>query len=235
MRNSAEPSEDSSARIPLVMDDREGRGAMPAALSRCDAFDVSLQRLALGDYRVDSALLFERKTLMDLVASIEEGRLFSQALRLAESGRSAALLLEGTGRDLVGCKMRWEAIQGALVNVSLFIGLPILRSCNADDTVRTMLYAARQHRAVAGGCLIRRGARPKGKLALQNHILQGLPGIGPHRATRLLDRFGSVSAVMAAQGEVLQEVEGIGTSTARKLRWAVEEPKATYLERRFQG
>lgn len=39
-----------------------------------------------------------------------------------------ALVLEGTARDLQKCGMRWEAIQGALVTVSLFVGLPKSRA-----------------------------------------------------------------------------------------------------------
>jgi ERCC4-type nuclease len=42
-------------------------------------------------------LLFERKTLPDLVASIADGRLFKQALRLVNAKLPAAMILEETG------------------------------------------------------------------------------------------------------------------------------------------
>ena len=57
---------------------------------------MEVERLTLGDYLVDNTFLFERKTLPDLAESIKQGRLFSQALRLAESKLSVALILEGT-------------------------------------------------------------------------------------------------------------------------------------------
>jgi len=215
--------------IPLVMDDRECRGAMLKALTECGAFELETRRLEIGDYLLDGALLVERKTLPDFVASIQDGRIFRQALRLAEAELQAALLLEGTSRDLSGCGMRWEAIQGALITVALFIGLPILRSRHPADSARTLLYAARQHRTVSSGALVRRGRRPKGKKALQNHILQGLPGIGPERAKRLLEHFGSVGAVVAAESESLQSVTGIGPRTASRLIWSVEEPQPGYV------
>ncbi len=210
--------------IPLVIDDREVRSQVPAALAAEAAFDIEIRRLPLGDYLLDGVLLFERKTLQDLVESIKQGRLFDQALRLAESKLSAALILEGTSADLADSRMRWEAIQGALITVALFVGLPILRSRNAEETARTMLYAARQHRAVATGDLPRRGRRPKGKAALQSYLLQGLPGVGPQRARRLLRRFGNVENVVTADAEALVEVDGIGLEIARKIRWAVKEP-----------
>jgi ERCC4-type nuclease len=214
--------------IPLVMDDRECRGPMPKALADCGAFALETRRLEIGDYLLDGAFLVERKTLPDFVASIKDGRIFSQALRLAEAEQRAVLLLEGTSRDLSACGMRWEAIQGALITVSLFVGLPVLRSRCPAETVRTMLYAARQHRAVTTGALPRHGQRPKGKKALQNHILQGLPGVGPQRAKRLLEHFGSVGAVVAAESAALQSVAGIGPRTASRMIWSVEEPPVSY-------
>ena len=217
-----------TAAIPLVMDDRECRGPMPKALAECGAFKVETRRLEIGDYLLDGALLVERKTLPDFVASIQDGRIFRQALRLAEAEQQAALLLEGTSRDLSSCGMRWEAIQGALITVALFVGLPILRSRGPAETARTMLYAARQHRTIASGAMVRRGRRPKNKKALQNHILQGLPGIGPERAKRLLEHFGSVGAVVTAENGALQSVAGIGPRTANRVVWSVEESRACY-------
>lgn len=214
-------------RTPLLMDDRESRGPMAQALADCGAFDVEIRRLPLGDYVLDGHLVVERKTLPDLVASIKEGRLFSQALRLADSKRPTALILEGTARDLTG-GMPWEAIQGALVTVSLFIGLPVLRSRTAAETARTLLFAARQRQAFSSGALQRRVRRPKGKAALQRHILQSLPGIGADRAAHLLAHFGSIEGVLAADARALANVPGIGQQTAAKIRWSIEEPPMSY-------
>lgn len=215
-------------RFSLLVDDRELRGPMREALARCRSLEVEVGRLAVGDYVVDGALVCERKTLSDLALSIKQGRLFSQALRLAGADKPAALILEGTSADLAGSGMRWEAIQGALITVSLFMGLSLLRTRGPDETVRTFLYAARQRRAIAYGALPRRGRRPRGKAALQAHILQGLPGIGPERARRLIEHFGSVEAALAAGIEALGEVPGIGRGTAEKIRWAVKESRAEY-------
>lgn len=215
--------------ILIVVDDRERSSAVWSILANTKTFNVRVQRLAPGDYLVDGRFLFERKTLGDLVASIKEGRLFAQALRLAQvNGVRAALILEGTSKSLEGCGMRWEAIQGALVTVALFVGLPVLRSRSPQETVRTFEFAALQGRTAAHGALQRRGRRPKGKAALQRHLLQGLPGVGPERATRLLEHFGSVEAVLTADAEALDAVPGIGKRTAQAMRWAVEEPRAVY-------
>jgi DNA excision repair protein ERCC-4 len=208
--------------IKLTMDDREPRDLMLPALERCGCFSIEVQRLPVGDYLVDDSLLIERKTLPDLVQSIVDGRLFGQALRLVEAQHPAALILEGGMQELQNSQMRWEAIQGALVTVALFVGLPVLRSRSHEETARTLAYAARQKTAAETNTLTRRSRRPKGRAALQSYILQGLPGVGPQRARRLLARFGNVESVIAASAEALREVEGLGADTIRKIRSAVE-------------
>ena len=124
--------------------------------------------------------------------------------------------------------MRWEAFQGALVTVSVFIGLPILRARSPAESATTLVSIARQGRSVAAGALPRRGRRPKNRRALQLHLLQGLPGVGAKRATELLNRFDTVVNVLGADADELAEVAGIGSQTARRIKWAVEESSAGY-------
>lgn len=214
--------------IPIHVDDRESPCSVVELLRQSPDFEVTVARLKLGDYRVDGRFLFERKTMPDLVAAIIDGRLFRQALRLARTSLRPAIILEGTARDLAESGMRWEAVQGALVTVALFCGIPLLRTRTPEETVRTMLFAARQGQALASGALPRPGNRPRGKRARQIYILQGLPGIGPGRARRLLERFGSVEAVMKAGIEDLRSVTGIGERVADRIRWSVEEPLSLY-------
>lgn len=216
------------APISIQADDRETQGPVVALLQQSPDFRLTITRLKLGDYLVDGRFLFERKNLADLAMAISDGRLFDQALRLAGTAFRPAIVLEGTSRDLERCGIRWERVQGALVTVSLFFGIPLLRTRTPEETLRTMLFAARQAQTYAAGALPRHGSRPRGKYARQLFILQGFPNIGPGRARRLLARFGSVEAVVNARPEELKSVEGIGKQVVEKLRWAVEEPPAQY-------
>ena len=214
--------------ISVEVDHRELLGAVLPALHNCADFHVTMAHLPLGDYLVDERFLFERKTMSDLVVSIICGRFFEQALRLARAQTRTAIILEGTSRDLAQSGMRWESIQGALVTVTLFCGVPLLRTRTPEETVRTMLFTAQQGRALALGALPRAGYRPRGRRARQLYILQGLPGVGPKRARLLLTQFGSVERVVAASVSELCDLPGIGEQTAEKIRWAVSEPSAGY-------
>lgn len=223
-----------SARQPsirIVADDREPADAVLAELRRCPDVDLCSARLAVGDYQVDDQLLVERKTLPDLAQSIKDGRLFKQALLLVDAPGQAVLVLEGRGRDLAASRMSRQAIQGALTILTLEMGLAVLRAADPAETAALMLMAARQRRAIADGDLPRHGRRPTGKRRLQSHILQGLPGIGPARARHLIERFGSVRAVITAPADELAATPGIGRETEKRMRWAVEEPRACYGHR----
>ena len=210
------------------VDDREARSGVVAALQQQDDVQVIVQRLDIGDYEVDGRLLVERKTLPDFALSIVDGRLFQQAHRLADAAWPAAMLLEGTATDLATCHMRREALQGALITLSLIFGLPVLRSLSPEESARLMVYAGRQIRATARGAFPRHGYRPKGKRKRQLYILQGLPGIGPARAERLLERFGNVESVLRADAAQLRDVPGIGDHIADAIRWAVSEDPGVY-------
>jgi ERCC4-type nuclease len=215
--------------IQITADDREQQSGIPELLSTQPGVEVHIERLPLGDYLIDDAILFERKTLIDLTESIKDGRLFRQGLRLAAAPCRVALLLEGRAGDLARSGMSRESIQGALVTLTLFFGVPLLRAFAPEESARMMLYAARQGRAITTARIARPGGlRRRGKRRIQQALLQGLPGIGPERAARLIDRFGSVEAVLTADAKALAEVRGIGRTTAAAIRWAVEDQAADY-------
>jgi len=60
--------------IAVTADDRERDNAVMDELQRREDFALVSDRLDCGDYLVDGRYLFERKTLTDLVLSIESGR-----------------------------------------------------------------------------------------------------------------------------------------------------------------
>jgi len=218
--------------VTIVADDREAAGGVIAALRGRADVSLSIARLPLGDYKVDSAILFERKTVRDFAASVEDGRLFNQVKRLASSPLKSALVIEGTSADMAATGMRREALQGALICVSIIFGLPVLRAMDADETARLMVYTARQIARLGTQGTHRAGYRPKGRRKRQLFLLQGLPGVGPDRAARLLDHFGSVEAVYSADKEDLLGVAGVGRTTAEKIRWILQEGRQTYGARR---
>jgi ERCC4-type nuclease len=214
--------------IKIIADDRERNCGVIAVLQNSGYCDLEIQRMPVGDYLIDDRVLVERKTLPDLLASIKDGRLFQQALRLVEAEPWCVIVLEGTGKDIADSGMRREAVQGALITLSLYFGIALLRSTGPDETARLLVYIARQGRTFSGNGPHRHGRLPRGKRRLQIYILQGFPGVGPQRAARLLDKFGTLDRILTAEIEELCTVKGIGASVAEGIRWAVREDEPRY-------
>ncbi|MFC1814193.1 ERCC4 domain-containing protein [Thermodesulfobacteriota bacterium] len=214
--------------ITIIADDREPRNEVIRSLMALENVSVHIKRLAVGDYKADNRIIFERKTLNDFAISIIDGRLFNQMIRLARENSKGVLIIEGTGKDLAQVGVRREAMQGALITISLLLGIPVLRSKDSPETAKLIVYAARQIKSLAKGGFQRHSYQPKGKRKRGLFILQGLPRVGRERASRLLDAFGSVEAVVTASSDELQSVEGIGKNIADRIVWAVREQVDPY-------
>jgi len=211
-------TEEGVSPLLIFADDREAGAGVIEALERIPNVEICVRRLRLGDYEVDGRLLFERKTIRDLSISIIDGRLFSQMKRMVHAPERAVLVLEGKASDVMHSGVSREAIQGALISISVIFGTPVLRSTTPEETAKLLIFAARQMRSQRSGGTLRHGYRPKGMRKRRSFILQGLPGIGPKRAVQLLEVFGSIEAVMRASAKDLSRVSGISVATAQKIR-----------------
>lgn len=217
--------------IHVVVDHREYKSKLPEILEKAENTIVTKAHLPLGDYLVNDGLLIERKTLNDLVASIKSGRLFTQMFNLAHSGKKCALLLEGITIDLADSGMRREAIQGALIHITLQLEIAILRSKDPEESAKIIRYVAQQlHQLNPKKVVVKRyrPSRLKNKQKKQLYVLQGLPGVGFERAKALLNKFGSVENIVQATEKELQTVPGVGKNTARQIRWVLEDPQVLY-------
>lgn len=217
-----ENAEIHNSPLRIIVDDRERDESLIASLRAHGSVIVIRRRLSVGDYEVVGGAVFERKRLIDFVASIEDGRLFRQVHQLAALAIPAAIIVEGRARDLAGCEMRRECIQGAIISLSLVFHIPVLRSLGPDETASLIVYAGRQLQRQEDGWVPKRHRRLKRKRSIQLRLLCALPGIGRSRAEKLLERFGSPQSVFTAEPDVLRHVEGIGEKTAFGIRWALE-------------
>jgi ERCC4-type nuclease len=196
----------------VLVDHREVNSGIPAAL-RAAGVRVTAASLAAGDYVVSDRLVVERKTGADLAASIKDRRLFEQIERLREAYPAVVVLVEGEPIHIA--QHSW---QGALARV-LTTGVAVLRTVDRDESAAWLL---RLHQLEGKGPSEARGRprtrRPTDDLrAMAEDVLGCLPGISTVGARRLLDHFGSLSAVFAADETQLQTVTGIGPVRAATL------------------
>lgn len=162
----------------------------------------------------------QRKTVPDLLRSLEDGRL-AREVALLKRLPVGVLLVEGwppvapDGRLLLPGNRYTRAQLRNLLRSVWSEGLLVEHTEGIDDTAAAVLemrdyYRKEVHRSLA--------VRPKPKTDWGSrtdrdwaiHILQGFPGVGPVLAEAIYDRFGEVPLRWTCSRKELQEVDGIG-------------------------
>jgi len=175
-----------------------------------------MDRLDVGDYCVDGGVVIERKTYLDFAMSLADGRLFPQAAALARSPHRPIVLLEGPKPPKMP-DVHPHALKGALLS----FGGHVAASCTRSRRLAADPAISRTTTGQNGGHLSSTLRKPKRLASRKLYMLQGLPGVGPALANRLLLQFGSVERVITADQNVLMEVRGIGAKKAQRIRHLV--------------
>jgi DNA excision repair protein ERCC-4 len=196
---------------PVLVDHRERNSAIPDALTAAGV-DVRLTDLPVGDYVLGPGLAVERKGPQDLGASIRDGRIFEQAVRLQATFAQAVLLLEGEPRGIAE-----DAWRGAVCRL-VEDGFTVLHSLDTEDSAAWIIRLAKRARR-AGPTAPAEGPRraPRHPSAQAEAMLSVVPGISTTMARSLLTAHGSLAAVLTAPPEVLRRHPGIGKVRAARL------------------
>ena len=96
--------------------------------------------------------------------------------------------------------------------------LPVLHSSDPEHSLRMLRFLADQVGKPQQQMLRRFDRKPKRLASRRLFLLQGLPGVGPALAHRLLSHFGSVERILTVEAATLAEVQGIGAKRAARIR-----------------
>ena len=200
--------------LAILYDHGEERSGVPAAL-RDAGIVATPSRLPVGDYILSDRVAVERKTGADLAASIKDRRLFEQTERLTDAYEAVVLIVEGEPIHIAPAS--WH---GALGRVVLG-GASVLRTRDATDTAQWLAHLLRLEGRPAGEARGQPRVRrpPDDRARVAEDVLTCLPGISTVGARRLLQHFGSLGNVFAADAEALRAVPGIGPVRAASLAW----------------
>lgn len=132
-------------------------GASSTSATRTNVHEIKSERLPLGDIILHDPVsqkdiaLFERKTLNDLAASIQDGRYKEQSFRLSEEAVSTGLtahniiyIIEGDLHhyDDRHTRITKTALQSAMVSLLYYKGFSVVRTMNLDETADFILHFA---------------------------------------------------------------------------------------------
>ncbi len=183
--------------------------------------EVEIASLPAGDYAVGADTLVERKRVLDLHAAVTKGRLWPQLGKLRAACAFPYLLVEGTHLDRG--PLHPNAIRGVCLAV-IDEGIALLRSMvQADSAQWIHRLAVRCQRVELPAERPAYAQRPKASVGqdIAEAMLAAVPGISTGTARALLERFGSVSGVLAAGPGEWRSVPGIGPERIRALAEAL--------------
>jgi DNA excision repair protein ERCC-4/Fanconi anemia group M protein len=198
-----------------LVDYRERGSSIPDALVAA-GLDVRLTDLPVGDYVLGLGLAVERKGPNDLGASIRDGRIFDQAVRLQSAFAQAVLMLEGEPRGIAE-----DAWRGAVCRL-VEDGFTVLHSLDAEDSAAWIVRLAKRARRAEPTTRTDGPRRaPRHPSAQAEAMLSVVPGISTAMARSLLAAYGSLAAVAEATPEGLRGHPGIGRVRAARLAEAL--------------
>ncbi len=200
--------------IEVQVDFREIPSGIPELLRKISDAVVSISNLPSGDYIINEAIGVERKSQEDFIQSLVSGRLFAQIARLKRCFPRPLLIIEG-GPYYTSHKVHDQAIRGALISITVAWQMPVMFSRNQQETAEMLIMIGRQEIASSFPSAIK-GIRQRRKSGKHLSFLQSLPGIGPQLSARLLERMGSLKAVINATPKELMQTAGIGRHKARQ-------------------
>ena len=201
-------------------------------LIRREEVPAEVKDLTWTDYLVcvgEYVIPVERKNAGDLVASIEDGRIFNQAYMMSTLSSVGYVVVEGSpSLALMESKFPRRAFIGALVSLGLkrspygyrgHVNVVVL-----DSMYDTALFLALLHKQSEKGDLDRLPVlRVKGKKMMDKKgvliaMLQAIPGVGRERARRIAERFDSVEKLVNASVTEISSVEGVSLRLARVIK-----------------
>ncbi len=200
---------------------------------------VAVSKLEAGDFYLPAPpdkrpLLIERKTVMDLAASIRDNRLWEQVRLLREAaerdGADVLIIVEGWLGVLEKYRgWRIQSVLRAIDTVILEYRVPVLNTPSKKATAAWLAAKAKSLGAVGEKRVFRMRVEKK-PMSIYDRILYVAEGLaGPVLARRLLKRYGTLRRLANATVRELMEIEGIGEKRAMEIyrilntRWRVGE------------
>ena len=126
-----------------------------------EAHTLRKQRLVMGDAAIQNAdadvILFERKTLADLAASIRDGRYKEQSFRMNQycelANHNVIYIVEGemakyTDKAKTANPITKKALYSAMFSMMYLKGFSVFRTANIRETADLILYFADKYDAV---------------------------------------------------------------------------------------
>ena len=205
--------------LEIYCDIRESRTGILEKLVLLGAKPI-VGELEIGDFVLTSDLVVERKSAVEFVASILDGRLFNQAGKTQLNFSRSVFLIEGDVYSTRTAIAR-EAIDGALSFLVAINGCSVLYVKDQAASANLIFRMAKQAQDGSGNNPpFRRGKTAPGKSEAL-FMIEGTPGVGPATSIKILNHFRSARAFFTSTLEDLQGIAGLGPKRAARIHQAI--------------
>lgn len=209
--------------IKIFIDAREKGSKVMKELSEVGCL-IELARLESADYLISSRCVIEYKTVPDFVDSIIDGRLLDQMRILKKNYERPLVIIEGNEDIYSLRKIHPNAIQGMLATIAVSYNIPILQTKNYKESAGIILTIAKREQQESNKDFSMHPVKKTSSLKeKQEYVVSSLPNIGTRHAKELLEKFGSVKAVINASEEELKEISLIGEKKAKAIKEVTDE------------
>jgi DNA excision repair protein ERCC-4 len=212
----------------VVADERERASGVPGELSKLNV-RVYYSRLPVADYVLNPEIAVERKSVRDLVSSVYDSRLFTQAAKISAAYAKPFLLVEGDSKEVAGLAKNLKSFYGAIANVTLAYGLRVLYTANQAETA-VAIAELLNHARAKPLAKMPADVPPKAKEvpAQQLYLVASMPGVGRKLAERLLTKYGTPRRIMGLTAGELAMTQGIGWKRAERIKAALDTKFSKY-------
>jgi ERCC4-type nuclease len=183
-----------------------------------DVEDYKIEPLSEGDFIADDCI-FERKTPSDFASSLQEGRLRDQVERMAGTGKTPFILVEGNMGDFDGLEhtdIGSKSLRGMDASIEMKNNIGV-KYCSCIEYVADMgIRLARKEKESVETVQARQTEAIKDTSFLEDVFL-AINGVGVKTAEKLALRFENLSDVCSANQREFEETDGVGPALSKEI------------------
>ena len=186
--------------------------------------DVEVTELEIGDYIFNDKVAFEFKTIPDFITSIQDGRVFNQAINMSENYDYAFVMIHGdlaTRSKCIAMSRNYREVNlfqyiGAISSLNRYVTVLQCYSPFINESYYTMMVQAKK-------CLqnkpIVKKFEKKHKNTAFNYLAYCVYGVSSKRANDIVTtlELETLEDLLYLKHEHLTSIQGIGDKLADKI------------------
>ena len=191
--------------------------------------EVEVTNLEIGDYLFDNKVVFEFKTISDFIASINDNRVFNEAINQAENYDYHYVIIQGNESERAKqiaisrnyCEITYYQYLGAIASLNRYTTVIESYSPFINEAYYRMLITAKK--ALSSKPIVRKFPR-KHKNPAFNWLCHDVYGINYKTAEKIVRELDlhTLTDLFILDKTELTSIEGIGDKIAEKIITSIE-------------